>query len=155
MSDAQPHPSRDFLWRGFLLTVFGLGVLLGSAFTLPDNAVGRNDVRTWLPVIGIFAGLGVGLVGAGLLVLGIVKRFREPRAPRDPNLKRPTKWQAMAIAGASVLLGLSSCGVFAVSLESNSNFAMLLVLGGAGFFVLSGVVFLYAVVIFILRLRGR
>lgn len=155
MTDALPRPSRRLLWRGFLLGLLGLGLLMASSFAMPDDATSRNDVRTWLAVLGIFAGVGVGVAGAVMFVVGLVKRFREPRPPRDPSIKRPTAGQAVAIVIASAVLGLSTCGAFATAFESNSGYAAILLLGGGVGFVASGVLFVYGVIVFVRRLMSK
>jgi hypothetical protein len=155
MTDTPPRPSRRLLWQGVLLGILGLGVLMASAFAMPDDAIGRNDVRTWLAVLGIFAGGAGGVAGAVMFVIGLVKRFREPRRPRDPNIKHPTAGQAVAIVIASMVLGLSTCAAFASSFESNSGFAAILLVGGAVGFVASGALFLYGVIVFVRRLMGK
>jgi hypothetical protein len=128
---------------------------MASSFAMPDDATSRNDARTWLTTLGIFAGLGVGVAGAVMFVVGLVKPFREPRPPRDPTIKRPTPLQAVAIVIASLVLGLSTCGAFASSLESNSRFGAILLVGGAVGFIASGVLFLYGVIVFVRRLMGK
>jgi hypothetical protein len=155
MSETPPRPSRRLLWRGCLLGVLGLGLLMASSFAMPGDATTRNDARTWLTTLGIFAGLGTALAGAVMFLLGLVKRFREPRPPRDPAIRRPTALQAVAIVVGSMVLGLSTCGAFASAFESNSGFAAVLLIGGAVGFVASGVLFLYGVVVFVRRLRGK
>src|SRR3954447_9769151 len=150
MTEAPGRPSRRLLWRGFLLGVLGLAVLMASSLSMPDDPKGRNDLQTWLPVLGIFAGApGVG--GAVIFVVGLVKRSGEPRPPRDPNRKRPTAAQAVAIVLGSMVLGLSTCGAFASALESNSGYAAILLVGGAIGFVASSALFLYGVVVFVRR----
>jgi hypothetical protein len=155
MTDTPPRPSRRLLWRGFLLGLLGLGLLMASSFAMPDNAVGRNDACTWLATLGIFASVGVGAAGAVMFLVGLVKRFREPRPPRDPTIKRPTVLQAVAIVIGSMVLGISTCGAFAASLESNTGFAAVLLVGGAVGFVASGVLFVYGVIVFVRRLKRK
>ena len=155
MTETPPRPSRRLLWRGFLVAVLGLGLLMASSFAMPDDATHRNDAKTWLAVLGIFGGVGTGLAGAVMFLLGLVKRFREPRPPRDPTIKRPTAAQAVAIVIASMVLGLSTCGAFASAFESNSSFAAILFIGGAVGFIASGVLFVYGVIVFVRRLMGK
>jgi hypothetical protein len=155
MTEAPGRPSRRLLWRGFLLGVLGLAVLMASSLSMPEDPKGRNDLQTWLPVLGIFAGVATAVAGAVMFLVGLVKRFREPRAPRDPNRKRPTATQAVAIVLGSMVLGLSTCGAFASALESNSGYAAILLAGGAIGFVASGALFLYGVVMFVRRLMSK
>jgi hypothetical protein len=155
MTDTPPRQSRRLLWRGFLLATVGLGLLLGSSFAMPADSMTRNDVRTWMAVLGIFLGIAAAVAGAVMFVVGLVRRFREPRPPRDPNIKRPTAGQAVAIVLAAIVLGLSTCGAFATSFESNSGFAAILLVGGGLGFIASGVLFLYGVVVFLRRVMGK
>jgi len=155
MTDTPPRPGRRLLWRGFLLGLLGLGLLMASSFAMPGDAIGRNDARTWLATLGIFASIGVGVAGAVMFLVGLVKRSREPRPARDPKIQRPTVAQAIAIVIGSMVLGLSTCGAFAASLESNSGFAAILLVGGAVGFVASGALFVYGVIVTVRRLRRK
>jgi hypothetical protein len=133
MADELRRPSKRLRTRGAIAFLAGLVVIVPSLAVLGGPSAQGNSPGVWLSVLGFYAGLIAMLVGAGMFVVGTVKRWKEPKEARPPR-NWPTVNQAAILLVSALILTLACCaGMFFGAIDEEGKYWFVTMSASAGF----------------------